>query len=245
MSVRVRGTENAIQIRWIPKYTLLERLGHWMHAIAYIPLAITGFMIFAPGFKGLTQGALGENLRVAHRIFAVMFGITPVLYALLQPRRLMMNIRENFTFDRDDIGWLKAAAPYYLLGRHVDMPPQPRFNTGERLNAATIILGTAVFGVTGLLMWFGKGYIPVWMFQAAVILHDLALIATGCMFIIHLYLAVAHPLMWQAMVSMRFGVVSESYAREHHAKWYYGEKRAKQMWEARHPQGTGSGAAKE
>jgi formate dehydrogenase subunit gamma len=243
MSVRLRDAGSVIHIRWIPKYTVLERMGHWMHAGAYVPLAITGFLIFAPGFKGLTQGALGENLRVAHRAFAVMFATMPVLYAILQPRRLLMNIRENFKFDRDDIGWIKAAIPYYLFGRHVEMPPQPRFNTGERLNAATIMVGTVVFGVTGLLMWFGKGHIPVWMFQAALMCHDLALIATVCMFIIHLFLAVAHPLMWQAMVSMRFGVISESYAREHHAKWYYGEKRARQMWEAKHKAAEGHDAS--
>jgi formate dehydrogenase subunit gamma len=234
MSVRLRDAGGVIHIRWIPKYTFLERLGHWVHAGAYIPLAITGFMIFAPGLKGVTQGTLGENLRLVHRIFAVVFGIMPILYFLLEPRRFLRNVRESLTFGRDDIGWLKGAIPYYLLGRHVDMPPQPRFNTGERLNAATIIVGYVLFGVTGLTMWFGKGYIPVWMFQAAVIIHDLTLVATLCMFIVHLYLAVAHPLMWQALVAMRFGVISDSYAREHHAKWYYGEKRAKEMWEAQH-----------
>ncbi|MFN2290648.1 MAG: formate dehydrogenase subunit gamma [Anaerolineae bacterium] len=231
MSVRLRDKESVVHIRWIPKYTLLERLGHWMHAGTYVPLAFTGFLIFAPGLKGLTQGSLGENLRVIHRIFAVAFGLMPILYAILQPKRLGMNLRENFCFDRTDLEWLKAAAPYYLLGRHTEMPPQPRFNTGERLNAVTIIVGTVVFGITGLLMWFGRGYIPVWLFQAAVITHDLAFIATMCMFVVHLFLAVAHPLMWQSMVSMRFGVVSESYAREHHAKWYYGEKRAMELWE--------------
>jgi cytochrome b subunit of formate dehydrogenase len=30
---------------------------------------------------------------------------------------------------------------------------------------------------------------------------------------------------------MRYGVISESYAREHHSKWYYGEERAKKMYE--------------
>jgi formate dehydrogenase subunit gamma len=239
MSVRLRGAGSAVHIRWIPKYTFLERFGHWAHAFTYVPLAITGFMIFAPGFKGLSEGDLGITLRVVHRVLAIAFGVVPLLYAILQPRRLLMNIRENFSFGKDDIGWLKAAIPYYLLGRHVDMPPQPRFNTGERLNAAAIILGTITFGVSGLVMWFGKGYIPVWMFQMAVIVHDLAFIATFCMFIIHIFLAVAHPLMWQSMISMRFGVVSESYAREHHAKWYYGEKRAKQMWEAHQREAKG------
>lgn len=231
MSVRLRGTDGIMQIRWIPKYTFLERLGHWVHAATYIPLAFTGFLIFAPLLKGLSQGDWGAALRVTHRLFAVVFGLTPIIYIVLQPRRFLMNLRENFTFGKEDIGWLKAAVPYYLQGRHVDMPPQPRFNTGERLNAATIIVGYALFGATGLLMWFGKGIVPQWMFQTAVIVHDLTMIATFCMFIVHFFLAVMHPLMWQALVSMRYGVVSESYAREHHAMWYYGKERAMRMWE--------------
>ena len=231
MSVRLRSTDGVMHIRWIPKYTFLERLGHWIHAATYIPLAFTGFLIFAPFLKGLAQGDWGTALRVAHRFFAVAFGIMPVLYATLQPRRFLMNVRENFTFGREDIGWVKAAIPYYLLGKHVEMPPQPRFNTGERLNAAAIMVGTALFGITGFTMWFGKGIIPTWLFQAAVIVHDLTLVVTFVMFIIHFFLAVAHPLMWQSLVSMRYGVVSESYAREHHAIWYYGRKRAMELWE--------------
>ena len=231
MSIRLRSTDHLMHIRWIPKYTFLERLGHWVHAATYIPLAFTGFLIFAPFLKGLAQGDWGQALRVAHRVFAVGFGILPVLYVLLQPRRFLMNVRENLTFGREDIGWVKAAIPYYLLGKHTDMPPQPRFNTGERLNAAVIMVGTAVFGITGFTMWFGKGIIPTWLFQTAVIVHDLALVITCVMFIIHFFLAVAHPLMWQSLISMRYGVVSESYAREHHAIWYYGRERAMQLWE--------------
>lgn len=238
MSVRLRSTDGVMHIRWIPKYTFLERLGHWIHAATYIPLAFTGFLIFAPFLKGLAQGDWGEALRVAHRVFAIAFGIMPVLYVILQPRRFLMNVRENFTFGREDIGWVKAAIPYYLLGRHVDMPPQPRFNTGERLNAAAIMVGTALFGITGFTMWFGKGIIPPWLFQAAVIVHDLTLVATFVMFIIHFFLAVAHPLMWQSLVSMRYGVVSESYAREHHAIWYYGRERAMQLWEQHKAEAT-------
>lgn len=231
MSVRLRSTDGVMHIRWIPKYTFLERLGHWVHAATYLPLAFTGFLIFAPFLKGLAQGDWGEALRVTHRIFAIAFGIMPVLYVILQPRRFLMNVRENFTFGREDIGWVKAAIPYYLLGRHVEMPPQPRFNTGERLNAAAIMVGTALFGITGFTMWFGKGTIPPWLFQTAVVVHDLTLVATLIMFIVHFYLAVAHPLMWQSLVSMRYGVVSESYAREHHAIWYYGRDRAMKLWE--------------
>ncbi len=110
------------------------------------------------------------------------------------------------------------------------MPPQPRFNTGERLNALVMILGTAASGVSGMALWFGKGIIPPNLFLAMLVLHDLAFTATLAMFIVHFCLAVIHPMMWQSLVSTRFGYVSESYAREHHARWYYGRERAMELW---------------
>lgn len=111
------------------------------------------------------------------------------------------------------------------------MPPQPRFNSGERLNAVIMVLGTLLFGVTGLSMWFLKGIMPGGLFGIMVFVHDPTFLVTFVMFIIHFYLAVVHPLMWQSLVSIRSGYVSASFAREHHAKWYYGEERAKKMWE--------------
>jgi len=82
-------------------------------------------------------------------------------------------------------------------------------------------------------LWFGKGIVSADLFRVMLLVHDLTMIAAVCMFIVHLYLAVAHPLMWAGLVSMRFGVVSASYAAEHHTKWYYGPKRAKELYEAR------------
>ena len=231
MSVRLRGRDSAITIRWIPKYTTLERALHWVHTAAFIPLVLTGFAIYAGWMQPLAQSAAGESIRLIHRIAAVFFGGVPILYALLQPRRMLMNVKEFLSFSKYDLLWLKAAFPYYVLGRHADMPPQPRFNTGERLTAVVMVMGTLVFGVTGLTMWFLKGIMPTWLFQTMVIVHDLMFIVTFAMFLIHFYLAVVHPMMWQSLVSMRYGVVSESYARAHHAIWYYGKKRAIEMWE--------------
>jgi formate dehydrogenase subunit gamma len=231
MTVRLKSTDSIIQIRWIPRYTSLERLLHWVHSASFIPLVLTGFVLFSPFLQAGTGPVAVRNIRFVHRMAAVVFGATPVIYGLVQPRRLMMHLREFFTFCRYDIEWFKAAVPYYLLGRHVAMPPQPRFNTGERLNALVMIVGTAAFGVSGLGMWFGKGFLPPNLFLALLILHDLAFIGTLAMFIVHFYLAVIHPMMWQSLVSMRFGYVSESYARQHHARWYYGRDRAIQLWE--------------
>jgi formate dehydrogenase subunit gamma len=231
MSVRIKGTDSVVHIRWIPRYTTLERFLHWVHTAAFVPLALTGFILFSTWLQCQAGCVAVRNIRILHRIAAVVFGGTPIIYGLIQPRRLLMHVQEFFTFCRYDIQWIKAAIPYYLLGRHAAMPPQPRFNTGERLNALVMILGTAAFGISGLGMWFGKGFLPPQLYLAFLILHDLAFIVTVAMFIVHFYLAVIHPMMWQSLVSMRFGYVSESYAREHHARWYYGRQRAIQMWE--------------
>jgi formate dehydrogenase subunit gamma len=143
-----------------------------------------------------------------------------------------MSLKSVFKVGRYDIEWVKGMIPYYMFGRHEAMAPQDRFNTGEKLNAVVIILGSVVFAITGLLMWFGKGFVPIGVFQAVVILHDLAMIVTVCMFIVHFYLAVVHPLMWAGLVSMRYGVTSAAYAQEHHALWYYGKERAEEIYEA-------------
>jgi len=237
MTVRLRGSDSTIAIRWIPKYTTLERFLHWVHTAMFIPLALTGFVLFAPWLQPLAQGEAGVHIRTLHRIAAVFFGGVPIVYAIVQPRRMMMNLREFVSFSKYDALWLKGAIPYYILGRHEDMPPQPRFNTGERLTAVVMVLGTITFGITGLSMWFLRGIMPSLLYQLMVFIHDLMFIITFAMFMIHFYLAVIHPMMWQSLVSMRYGVVSESYAREHHTMWYYGEERARQMWEQQQAEG--------
>ena len=231
MSFQLKDSSSTIQIRWIPKYTGLERTLHWVHTAMFLPLALTGYILFAPWLQAVAQGDSGQLIRVVHRITAVFFGLVPIIYIVLSPRRMLMNLKEFLTFGKEDIEWAKAAVPYYLMGKHDAMPPQPRFNTGERLNAVVMILGTALFGITGLSMWFLRGIMPSTLYGFTVLVHDLTFILTFVMFIIHFYLAVIHPMMWQSLISMRFGYVSESYAREHHAKWYYGEKQAMQMWE--------------
>jgi len=189
-------------------------------------------VLYLDFLKPLAQGEAGEWMRFVHRLAAILFIGEPVIYGILQPRRLWMHIKE-FGFERDDIGWMKNAFGYYVLGRHTDMPPQGRFNTGEKINGVVQILTWVLFVGTGLVMWLGKGLVPADIFRLMVILHDLTMIAAVCMLIVHLYLALAHPLMWAALVSMRFGYTSASYAAEHHAKWYYGPKRAQELYEAK------------
>jgi cytochrome b subunit of formate dehydrogenase len=66
-----------------------------------------------------------------------------------------------------------------------------------------------------------------------VFLHDVAFIATGLMFFVHIYMSVVHPLVRPlrtgAWNSMARGKVSVDYARSHHAKWYEEVTKAKEV----------------
>ena len=223
---------HVFQIRWIPKYTFVERLLHWVHTLSFLPLVATGLVLYLDALRPLAQGEAGLWMRFVHRLFSLLFIGEPLVYGILQPRRLWMHFKE-FSLERDDLDWLKNAFPYYVLGKHAAMPPQGRFNTGEKTNGMVMILTWILFVISGLVMWFGKGIVSADLFRWMVLVHDLTMIAAVCMFLVHLFLAVAHPLMWAALVSMRFGVTSAAYASEHHAKWYYGPKRAKELYEAK------------
>lgn len=234
---RVRRVEQedqagAVRIRWIPKYTAMERVFHWGHTVTFLGLAMTGMILYFPFLRPLAQGEAGQFVRLIHRATAIAYGALPLIYLILEPRRAWMSLKSVFKVSRYDIEWVKGMIPYYMFARHEAMAPQDRFNTGEKLNAVVIILGSAVFAVTGLLMWFGKGILPIGVFQLMVLSHDIAMIVTVCMFIVHFYLAVVHPLMWAGLVSMRFGVTSAAYAQEHHALWYYGPDKAREIYEA-------------
>jgi formate dehydrogenase subunit gamma len=232
MNGQGQATGHVFQIRWIPKYTFVERMLHWVHTVSFVPLVVTGLVLYLDILQPLAQGEAGLWMRWVHRLAALLFIGEPLLYGILQPRRLWMHLKE-FSVEREDLGWIKNAFGYYVLGRHTDMPPQGRFNTGEKINGLVMIATWILFVISGVVMWFGKGLVPADLFRWMVVVHDLTMIGAVAMFLVHLYLAVAHPLMWAALVSMRFGVTSASYAAEHHAKWYYGPKRAQEMYEAK------------
>ena len=129
MSLFLRDAESGIQIRWIPRYSSFERFLHCGHTFTFIPLILTGIVLFTPALQPLARGDAGLFMRLVHRIAAVFFVGIPIVYALLEPRRLLQTLR-YLRFGKDDLDWVKGAFPYYLLGRHVAMPPQSRFNTG-------------------------------------------------------------------------------------------------------------------
>ena len=77
-----------------------------------------------------------------------------------------------------------------------------------------------IFVITGAIMWFAKASAAPALLQWMAFVHDVAFIVTGCMFFVHIYTGVFHPLMTDSWNAITRGKVSTEYAKTHHGKWY-------------------------
>jgi len=215
----------------VERYRKPTRILHWIHGGAFIALFLTGLVLFVPALGFLAQDSWS---RVIHRVAAVIFIVAPLIYIPLNWRATLRGIRDAFTWGVEDLGWLKAAPRYYFLCDEEAMPPQEHMNTGQKMWWLLVLVLGPVFLITGIIMWAFKTVAPPLLLQWMVFLHDVAFIATGGMFFVHIYMSVVHPLVRPlrtgAWSSMAHGKVSTEYARSHHGKWY--QKMAKHQQNA-------------
>jgi formate dehydrogenase subunit gamma len=202
----------------VERYRKPTRILHWVHTSSFILLFLTGLILYLPYPVSLL--AQDSWTRVIHRAAALIFILGPIVYLIMSPKAALKGIKEAFHWGPDDIGWLRAAPRYYFLSDEEAMPPQPHMNTGQKLWWLMVIVLGGVLALTGIVMYALKTVAPPQLLQWMVFLHDVAFIATGAMFFLHIYLSVIHPLMRGAWSSMARGKVSTEYARSHHAKWY-------------------------
>jgi formate dehydrogenase subunit gamma len=201
-------------------FSTAQRFVHWLIVVAFSLLVLTGMVLYVPQLLPLARGAAGRLFRLLHRWGVFLSALAALAYIVFDLDGLLASMKRIFTWGKDDLGWLKAAPAYYFLGDESNMPRQDKFNSGQKLWYLMVVIGGLVLFVTGLLMWFGKGYVPAWTFQWSVFLHDLFAIAMSAFFLVHFYLAVAHPLMRAGLDAIRFGFFPEEYVRHHHAKYH-------------------------
>lgn len=201
----------------VERYRKPTRILHWIHSGAFVVLFLTGLILFIPGLSMLAQDSI---TRIIHRIAVVLFVAAPFIYIPMNFKATMRGIKEAFTWGSDDLEWLRAAPRYYFLNDEEAMPPQGHMNTGQKLWWLMVLVLGGLFFITGLIMWVFKEAAPGALLEWMVLVHDVAFIAAGCMFFVHIYLSVIHPLMKGSLNSMTKGKVSADYAKSHHGKWY-------------------------
>lgn len=201
--------------RLIERFTYFERAAHWVNAIAFSVLAISGIVMafgkffLLPVIGGTLFGALTYLLKNLHNFAGPLFAVSLVVV-------ILTFVRDNLP-SRADLIWLAKGGGLFT-NEHV---PSHRFNAGEKVLfwVGVFVVGLVTVG-SGLVLDKvvpGVDYTRGTM-QVAHMIHAVAAIAMMALFIGHIYMGTVG--VRGAYRAMRTGYVDETWAREHHELWY-------------------------
>ncbi|HMC31807.1 MAG TPA: formate dehydrogenase subunit gamma [Candidatus Angelobacter sp.] len=196
----------------LQRYTFVERAYHWINAIAYTYLLLTGLALFTPILYWLAYVMGGPGtMRWLHPWVGLVYAFT-IWWMHGKWKRDMKAIPQDEQWNKN----VKA----YIQHHDEVMPPQERFNAGQKQFWWIMFYCTFILLVTGIIMWFPER-IPReihWLLPITVFIHSATALITIAAFIVHVYMSIwVTPGSTKAMIE---GNVSVSWARTHHRLWY-------------------------
>jgi formate dehydrogenase subunit gamma len=196
----------------VQRYNFAERAYHWINAIAYTYLMLTGLAIFTPLAYWLAYVLGGPaTIRYWHPWIGLIY-LATIFWMHRLWKRDMQKIPE-------DEQWSKNIRAY-AENRDELMPPQGRFNAGQKQFWWVMLYCTFILLITGIIMWIPEKMPRElhWVLPITVFIHSATALITIAAFIIHVYMSVwVTPGSVKAMVE---GHVSTNWARTHHRLWY-------------------------
>jgi cytochrome b subunit of formate dehydrogenase len=193
-AVARRRMQNPMMVRM----TLKQRWQHLILLLSFIVLVITGFALKFPDSWFAHLLGMGETLRsVTHRVAGVVLigaGIYHIFYlaAAREGRRL---IKDLAPVPKDALD-LWAALRYYL-GLSQERPKFGRFNYAEKAEYWALVWGTALMGLTGVMMWakvWVGNLLARWWVDVATAIHFYeAVLATLAIVVWHFYQVIFDP----------------------------------------------------
>jgi formate dehydrogenase subunit gamma len=196
----------------ILRYTLAERVVHWIAGLTYLYQLLTGLAFYSPHLywiAALLGGA--ATSRYWHPWMGLLF--TASLFWMF---RTWLDDMRLTAVDRE---WRKAMG-HYVRNEDEQLPPVDRFNAGQKYFFWVMLWAGIVMLVSGVALWIPE-QIP-WSLRVlrytAVLLHvSAALVSIGA-FIIHVYMGTA--MVRGSFTAIVRGVVPPAWARTHHRLWY-------------------------
>ena len=208
---RIRLEHSEESGRKIQRFNAFERFTHWMTALSFIVLAISGLnYIFG---KRLLMPLIGPDAFAAwsqYAKYAHNFLSWPFMLGVLF--MLMVWIRDNIP-DRTDVAWLRQGGGF-LGDAH---PPARRFNAGQKVIFWSVILGGIALSASGLVMMFPFAVADVNGMQLSQYVHATVGVILIAIMIAHIYIGSLG--MEGAYSAMSTGEVDLAWARAHHRVW--------------------------
>jgi formate dehydrogenase subunit gamma len=195
----------------ILRFKAFERLSHWLTAVSFVVLGLTGLnitfgkilllpLIGPDAFANVSQAA-----KYAHDFTSFSFMAGLILIAVIF-------FRDNL-LEKVDIDWLKQGGGF-IKNKHA---PAGRFNLGEKLVYWLSLAAGIAVSVSGFLLLFPFFGTDIAEMQLAQVVHAVVAVLFVALILAHIYIGTLG--MEGAFEAMGTGEVDLNWAKEHHDLW--------------------------
>jgi len=197
--------------RTIVRFKAFERFAHWLTAVSFVLLGLTGLNITFG--KVLLRPLVGPELfsdisqvaKYVHNFTSFAFVAGLVLITVLF-------FRDNL-FKRVDIDWVKQGGGF-IKSKHA---PAGRFNLGEKFVYWLSVAAGLLVSASGFVLLFPFYGTNIADMQIAQVAHAVIAILFIALILGHIYIGTLG--MEGAFEAMGTGEVDINWAREHHDRW--------------------------
>jgi len=193
------------------RFTSFERFCHWLTAISFVVLALTGLNItfgkvaLRPLIGPDAFSLVAQYAKYFHNYVSFAFVIGLVL--------IVTNwIKDNIP-SKIDVTWLKQGGGF-IRSKH---PTAGRFNAGEKLVFWFALGAGLAVAVSGYLLIFPFYVANIAGMQVAQVMHSIIALLFIAVIIAHIYIGTLG--MEGAFEAMGTGSVDLNWAKEHHGAW--------------------------
>jgi formate dehydrogenase subunit gamma len=196
----------------IVRYTLKERMSHWLAGVTYVYLLLSGLALFTPYLYWIAYvlGG-GPTIRFWHPWVGLAFFIS-VLW-------MQSMWGADMKTTKEDLEWRKTIKAY-VTNRDRDVAPAGHFNSGQKQFYWVMFWGALLLVVTGAVMWFPE-LMPRsqhWVLPVVAFLHCVGALATIGAFMIHVYMGIFF--VSGGLQGILWGRVPVAWVKAHHRLWY-------------------------
>jgi formate dehydrogenase subunit gamma len=197
--------------RLIVRYTPNERTNHWITAITFVLLALSGLAMFHPSMSWLYAifGG-GQWTRILHPFVGCVMFISFMILAL--------RFWHHNYLDRNDVQWMKQINDV-ITNREDRLPEIGRYNAGQKILFFVMVLSLVLLLLSGIVIWraYFAFYFPITVIRIASVVHAATAFVLIVSIIMHIYAALWVKGSIGAMVR---GTVTYGWARKHHPRWF-------------------------
>jgi formate dehydrogenase subunit gamma len=190
----------------VKRFTVSERAVHWLTALAFFSLLLSGLVVGR-------RGTFHDVMYAWHLASAgVLVGGVALIVLVGNRRAVRRTAHELGSLHAEDREWLGGIGARLLSG--APEPPPARFNAGQKVNFVLVCIMLAVLYVTGVDTIIAGTHHNL-IFGG----HKLATIALSVLVAGHLYMAFVNRATRPALRGMLTGEVDREWAHKHYPRW--------------------------